>query len=439
MKKILLWSVIPPFNDCTAKEILTRNLIGSNTGNLLFHHSVVRALMTDADTEFETQFSSVARNLDEAAARANETCSCFAIPLANAFRKDYIPKLEVLTQFIQRLKIPCVVIGVGVQTAAADKLKEGLLFDGQVRDFVRAVLDRSSLIGVRGEYTADYLKRLGFSEERHFSQIGCPSMYMFGGDLPETRALRLDAEASVCVNGKIDSGAEIHGFMARSCQEFPNYWYIPQRIEEIWMMYAGMPIPRRHRWNIPEYLPTDFGNRVLRERRSAAFLNVSAWLDFMRDKDLSYGCNIHGNIAATLAGVPAVVVARDLRVAELANFFQIPMISLEEIRSGIGIREACERADFSGIAANHPKRFARFVDFLDRNGLEHIYGNGGSVQNAPYDLRLQQIAQAPAIYPRTPLSPAQRVDCLPVYWAAVKHYRVRYIRKRNARRGSGRR
>ena len=115
MKKILQWSVIPTFNEHSAEEILAGNMIGSNTGNLLFHYSVTRALMTDADVQFETQFSNFGGRMDEIAERINAEFDVFAIPLANAFRSDYIPKLNALTQFIRKLKIPCVVIGVGVQ------------------------------------------------------------------------------------------------------------------------------------------------------------------------------------------------------------------------------------------------------------------------------------------------------------------------------------
>ena len=48
---------------------------------------------------------------------------------------------------------------------------------GVVRDFVAAVLDRGPSIGVRGELTADFLRRLG---SRDVEVIGCPSMFFHG-------------------------------------------------------------------------------------------------------------------------------------------------------------------------------------------------------------------------------------------------------------------
>lgn len=434
MKKILQWSVIPAFNEHSAEDILARNMLGSNTGNLLFHYSVTRALMTQQDMEFETQFSAFNGRMDEIAARVNAEFDCFAIPLANAFRGDYIPKLNMLTQFIRKLKIPCVVIGVGVQAGKKESLHGGFAFDDAVKDFASAVLDRSAMIGTRGAFTNEYLKTLGFSEERHFTAIGCPSMYMFGSDLPKIVKRQLTAESKVSVNGKIDSSAAIHALIAHGCEELPNYWYIPQRIEELWMMYARMPIPRRKKWNLPEYIPVDFSNRLLRERRSVAFLNVPSWLEFMRDLDFTYGCNIHGNIAAYLAGTPALVVARDLRVAELANYFEFPMVSQEELQRRPSIVEAYERADYSKVSANHPQRFAHFVDFLNANGLDHIYRDGGSVKDAPYDQRVAQLTQAPPVYPRLHLTLAQRKECMPIYKYASRHYWVKFKRKLRQRR-----
>lgn len=433
MRKILMWSVIPPFNEYSVKRILSDNLIGSNTGNLLFHSSVARALMTSGEVEYETVFGGVADHLDEAAARINEECESFVIPLANAFRGDYMAKLSTLTELIKRLKIPCVVVGVGIQASKPENLTQGFAFDDKVRDFVGAVLDKSALLGVRGEMTSKYLQHLGFSPERHFTPIGCPSMYMYGSALPETRVNPLTAQSRVCVNGKMDSVKEIHALMQSGCAELPNYWYIPQRIEEIWMMYAGIPIPRRNKKKRPEYIPVVRSNPLLRRQRSVAFMNVPSWMEFMKDMDLSYGCNIHGNIAAYLAGVPGLVVAKDLRVGELTDYFEIPIVSRAEIEAKASIIDAYERADFSRVRANHGKRFAHYLDFLNANGLDHIFKESGSVENAPYDIRMAQTKLAPAVYPRVPLTPAQCVDSVPIYHRAVRHYWKKYKNKFKAR------
>ena len=47
--------------------------------------------------------------------------------------------------------------------------------EASVRAFMSAVLDRSPSVGVRGEFTHDYLRGLGF---RDVEVIGCPSMFL---------------------------------------------------------------------------------------------------------------------------------------------------------------------------------------------------------------------------------------------------------------------
>lgn len=80
------------------------------------------------------------------------------MPLADAFREDFRPVLRNYTQLIRKLKIPVVVTGVGLRANYEPQLDEGFTFDEDVTNFVKAVLEKSAQIGVRGQITADYLK-----------------------------------------------------------------------------------------------------------------------------------------------------------------------------------------------------------------------------------------------------------------------------------------
>lgn len=426
MKKILFWSIIPPLNAHSTKEILIDNLIGSNSGNVMFQTSVARAVMTDEESEFVSAFSWIRGDLDAFARRANEECSCFLIPLANAFRGNYIPHLEVLTELLKKLTIPCAVTGLGIQASECGKLDAGYAFDRSARAFISAALERSAMVGVRGAMTARYLKHLGFSEERHFTIIGCPSMYLRGSDLPAPKPLALSRESRVCVNSKFVARPEIHALIARGCRELPNFWYIPQTLDELRMMYTGIPIPMLRK--VPDYLPANRRSPVLRRNRAVGFLNVPTWLDFMKDKDFTYGCNIHGNIAAIHAGVPALILARDLRVAEIAEYHELCTVSPESITESTRIQELCERMDFSKITSGHARRFEHFVDFLNANGIDHIYAHGGSVPDAPFDRRLAKVNLAPPVMAR-PFMNLTRRDVWPVSRITLKTYWNRAKRK----------
>ena len=177
MKKILLKACLNPLDNKDAFDVLKDNLIANNTGNLLYSYGIMRTIMsgsTHVDTINNIRFS------DEQIDRINQEYDCFVIPLANAFRDNYVHVLKNLTKSIKKIKIPCIVAGVGIQESFDPNLNEEHIFDEAARDFVSAVLEKSGSIGVRGEITGEYLKKLGFTE---YTLIGCPSMYMRGDNL----------------------------------------------------------------------------------------------------------------------------------------------------------------------------------------------------------------------------------------------------------------
>src|SRR5699024_7513084 len=92
----------------------------------------------------------------------NETYDCYIIPLADAFRESFRSHLRRYTRLIKKLNIPVIVVGVGLSAPFEPDLDEGFPFDADVKNFVSAVLEKSNIIGVRGQITADYLTKLGF-------------------------------------------------------------------------------------------------------------------------------------------------------------------------------------------------------------------------------------------------------------------------------------
>src|SRR6478609_3003482 len=131
-RRILLRAAKDPFHAPVVEEMVQRDLVASNTGNLLFSDSAYRMLST-SDVEVVTNGPRLNGDPSQAD-RINEEYDAFVVPLANAFRPDFLP----------------------------------------------AVLDRSPSVGVRGELTEAYVRSLGFSD---VEVIGCPSMFLHGADL----------------------------------------------------------------------------------------------------------------------------------------------------------------------------------------------------------------------------------------------------------------
>ena len=146
------------------------------------------------------------------------------------------------TWLILQRALTRVVIGIGLQTWNSSKIEDGFPFDGDARDFVRAALDHSALIGLRGENTARYMKHLGFSDERHYTVIGCPSMYTFGGELPKARVGALNAASRISVNGLPSSDRPRNLWLRDVLRAYEDHYYVFQQLGELEMIRYGTPL-----------------------------------------------------------------------------------------------------------------------------------------------------------------------------------------------------
>lgn len=386
MKKILIRAGMSPMVNHSPIEVLGNNLVGSNIGNMLFPYSICRCLMTE-DVEIHTM---VVQNhfSERIIKKINETYDCFVLPFANAFRVSFMKELQVTTRLVKQLNIPCIVVGIGAQ-ANLDKMPDNVELAAAVKEFVKAILEKSAKIGLRGEFTADFLERLGFQRERDFTVIGCPSMYLYGGKLPEMKVKPLTEKSPVSINSKIQLPQKFHDFIYRSRKALPNYHYVPQVIQEIQMMYQGRRLPKGFVKKLPKHYPVTWDDEIYMEGRSYSFVNVPSWLGYLREKEFSFGSRIHGNIAAILAGTPCFIVVSDQRIRELVQYHQIPHILMGDLTKNTSIFALHERADFTGIIRGHETRFAHYLEFLHENGLETVFDDNVSPEITPFDRKVE--------------------------------------------------
>lgn len=178
MKRIYFRGGQLPYEYVTPERALNRNYLGSNSGNLLYQYSILKALMTSEEDILEANYYEPFRYSAE---YVNENFDVFIIPMADAFRDSFVTELRQLTEFVKRLRIPCVVIGVGLRGPYEPNFNTvEYNFNNDVKEFMNAVLEKSAIVGVRGQITADYLSHLGFCEDKDFMVIGCPSLYSYG-------------------------------------------------------------------------------------------------------------------------------------------------------------------------------------------------------------------------------------------------------------------
>lgn len=363
MNDILLRARKDPFDIASAEATLVRNLIAENVGNLIFSSASHRILET-ADTRITVDRFQAGPGDAE---RINERYAAYVVPLANAFRLSFEPALVRMTGLIRRLRIPVVVLGVGAQANVRNEVDRLRPMDRSVREFVAAVLDRSPTIGVRGEMTHDYLRGLGF---RDVDVIGCPSMFMNGADLRvDKRRPTLDRESRVAIN--VSPYVKAMGpVVARHVERYPDLTYIAQDLDTLEMLLWGDAGPDVA---TDDPRPIHLAHPLFRDDKVRFFVDPAPWIDFLRGMDFSFGTRIHGNIAALVAGTPAMVLAHDSRTLELARYFEIPHRLMRDVGPDVDAADLYEAADFGPLNDGHPARFATFTSFLDRHGLDHVF------------------------------------------------------------------
>lgn len=385
-KRILMRAGKSPFEVVSPEETYRRRLLGGNLGNLLFTHAAHRALETE-DTEV------VAGGLvwrPHHASRINDEFDAFVVPLANAFRLGFEKELVQLTKLIERLTVPVVVLGVGAQATRDYDASRLQPIAPAVKAFVRSVLDRSASIGVRGEFTLDYLTQLGL---RDVEVIGCPSLFLNGERvLVEKKVPSLNVDSRIAINispyrkrmGKV---------LKRHMERYPNLTYVAQDRATLRRLLRGDRLYERREGGEAD-VPVHTSHPVFQDGKVRTFVDAGPWLDYLANQSFCFGTRIHGNMAAIVAGTPAFVLAHDSRTLELARYHQIPHRKISDLQK-IDAASLYARADYGPTNEGHAGRFQAYVGFLERNGLDHIWATGA--ERTTFDDRLTSLELPPGI------------------------------------------
>ncbi|MFJ4967871.1 polysaccharide pyruvyl transferase family protein [Streptomyces sp. NPDC088755] len=378
------------------EQSLHRDVFATNAGNLIFSDAAHKILTTPR-TEV---VSNGIRTIASEAERINEEYDAFVVPLANAFRPSFERSLTRMTQLITKLRIPVVVLGVGAQADLKYNAARLKPLEPAVRAFVTAVLDRSASIGVRGEFTEQYLKDMGF---RDVEVIGCPSMFMHGETFTvDKRVESLTSESRVSVNGSHSAvrSQGMDSIIRQAHQRYPNLRFIGQNLLEGELLHWR---ETSHVSGTQTSMPTHPSHPMYREGKVRLYIDPATWISELREFDFSFGSRIHGNIAALLAGVPSTVLCSDSRTLELCRYFGIPHREITEVPKDIDPAELYEAADFGELVNGHKERFLRFTGFMEKNGLENTFthGDGG----AAFEAQLAGLTLPPAARPWTDSDP----------------------------------
>ena len=113
--RYLIRGAINPLSNMNQTKFIIENHTGANIGNMIFLNSIVKTLLVDDDTTMDFINLKKKKITDEYIEKVNQSYDAFIIPLANAFKLNFYDELIILTDFIKKLRIPCHIIGVGIQ------------------------------------------------------------------------------------------------------------------------------------------------------------------------------------------------------------------------------------------------------------------------------------------------------------------------------------
>lgn len=371
--------------------------VGSNIGNLVYTAGIMRALMVDRDTDFvstPTGFVCSDKEIDE----YNQTCDAFILNLADAIRKSNVKILENMTAFIKKLTIPCIIIGCGLSAPFEPGEDFHYEFDDVVRDFFSAVLEKSGIIGLRGEITAAYAVRLGFREEKDFTVIGCPSMYMYGEELPyrDTWQRLTDDQAKVSLNVSQAVSPHTMELLMRAGERYPNAVYLPQNSDDCILAYYGVPTDNAKK-NRTENWPVSLEHPFFKDHEVCIFNHPLSWIEYQKGRDFSTGTRLHGNVTAVLAGTPALFLPQVARTRELCEYHCFAHLTPDQLEKADSILEAAKMVDFGSPVRRQRETFPHYVDFLKQNSLPNIFESG--VTDAPFDNETRKFHDLPPMVP----------------------------------------
>jgi hypothetical protein len=341
-----------------------------NTGDMVVYDSTLKLL------DLTEVRGTVIQDTPAAEIEAYRSYDFFLIRASNFIHNDM--EWHQALELFEAVPLPIFAIGVGAQASSFGRYK---LDDRNLR-FWKTVAERSTLIGVRGTFTAEVLAANGI---KNVEIVGCPSMFR-----ARRRDLAIRPGATVervafSIRHEVGAGyatsvehyrEEQREMLLRFARRFALRLTTHGEVEEKAFVYrnaAGMQRARelflRERWWTAD-------TAAEMERLYADpffFLKVSDYDGFIRTQDLAVGYRVHGVLPALANGVPGILVTYDARSAELADTHAIPAIAASEV-AGIDPERLIAETSYDDFNKLFALRYDKMRFVLEQNGLPHRMG-----------------------------------------------------------------
>ena len=342
------------------KSVYQKGLWEGNSGNYLFNLSLETAL---ANANTEVSFYPLSDFESHSPDFVNNNFDLVLYSAANIINRKCKDFFLVAASQISKYKVPIFFIGAGLETKIYDyKFKFVDSFKTELSYFIDAVAKVGGAFSLRGERTAFVFKKLGFD---NFKVTGCPSIFMFGPDMSISFPSLTESNFKPLING---TAILKNPKLNYAFNKYKNSIFICQdRFYKI--LYERDKHPFRYH---DFFIKARFGSlalNLLNENRIKLFKDIPVWFDYLKNNgyNFSFGSRIHGNIVPLLCNIPVLIYTDDMRVLELAEFFDIPYLT--KIPKSFDLLEAYNNLDYSKFNAGFKTKFRNFQNFFDEYNI----------------------------------------------------------------------
>lgn len=283
---------------------------------------------------------------------------------------------QVLAAYLEQVSLPVVCLGIGIQAPSLEQLPKS----SGVERLAKILGERSKMVGVRGQITADFLESRGV---HNVQVVGCPSILRHNSD-----SLRVEKPEWQAVKSCGFSLTRYHGVLYQ--RDPLTFLKVQSRlIKELSALFRlGIITQVEREEKAVAYRDPNAMESALDRLRDSGWLDAEMEeiyrnrsiffgtrpIDYdlhVRNFDVIFGTRLHSNAMAISCGVPAITLTYDLRVQEIYDFWQLPYLSVEKAMS-LTPRQIFELADFDSFNNHIPFVYSNFRDYLETNGITHV-------------------------------------------------------------------
>lgn len=319
-----------PRSNSTDFSTLSRNFyLTSNKGNMLIGEGSCRIF--DYDRNYSCMLSvhvlyDAYKGSKEAMDMLNNNFDALVLPMANEIRPNL--NHSSLVKVIEQLKIPLVVLGMGMQNELEDL--SGL--EPATVELLKLIDERALVFGVRGTYTEAWLRKMGFKNP---TALGCPSMMLYPENILAIKAPTKKPEDYRFVTAgylqkKSVRGRQLAKFFTGQKCSYVFQDEIFQFKDELQGRHFFDDARNQMIQSVFEPLMSEAIGTPAPFDKYFYFDSVDAWRQCYGWHDVFIGDRFHGGVAALQVGLPTAILFKDLRVKELAEFFGVPHTSVDK-------------------------------------------------------------------------------------------------------------